>query len=93
MNLAVSCDMGTHMKTTIEIADILLAAAKKVAAREHTTVRALVEAGLRQELQARTRRQIAFSLKLVTAGGQGLLPGVSPDLPRALAYDLPETDP
>lgn len=80
--------MGTHMKTTIEIADALLAAAKRVARKEGSTVRALVEEGLRRALEHRARRQRPFELKLVTVKGKGLRPGVDPSLPRELAYDL-----
>ena len=39
------------MKTTIEISDPLLEAARQVAGREKTTVRALVEEGLRQVIE------------------------------------------
>lgn len=42
------------MKTTIEIGDDLLARAKLVGAEQATTLRDLVEAGLRRELEART---------------------------------------
>jgi len=60
--------MVTHMKTTIEIADALLAEARDVAAREKTTVRALVEDGLRKALSERRQRRKPFKLKLVTEG-------------------------
>lgn len=36
------------MKTTVEIADSLLAAARRLAAKEGTSVRALIEEGLRK---------------------------------------------
>jgi Arc/MetJ family transcription regulator len=86
-------DMVTHMKTTIEISDALLAEARKVAAREKTTLRELVEFGLRHSLQTRRQKKQSFKLKLVTAGGEGLRPGISDDLPRSLAYDLPPLEP
>jgi hypothetical protein len=38
--------MGTHMKTTVDIADSLLAEAKQTAAQRNTTLRALIEEGL-----------------------------------------------
>lgn len=74
------------MKTTIEIADGLLKEAKRVAAREKTTVRALVEDGLRKALADRKKKG-TFKLRLVTAGGKGLHPNVPAHLPRRLAYD------
>jgi hypothetical protein len=63
--------MVTHMKTTIEIADGLLEEAKKVAAREGTTLRALVEAGLRATLRGR-RQPAKFRLRVVTFKGDGM---------------------
>jgi Arc/MetJ family transcription regulator len=69
--------MVTHMKTTIEIADALLAEARKLADREGTTLRALVEAGLRETLKSRGKGSPPFQLKLVTFAGDGLQPGVA----------------
>jgi hypothetical protein len=64
---------GYRMKTTVDIADPVLREARKVAAREGTTVRSLIEEGLRRVL-AEKRRKSRFRLRLVTAGGRGLRP-------------------
>jgi hypothetical protein len=45
------------MKTTIEIADDLLIRAKKRAAEERSSLRCLVEAGLRRELARGSKRR------------------------------------
>ena len=42
--------MGTHMKTTIELSDALFHSAKELASKSQTTMRALVEEGLRRVL-------------------------------------------
>jgi hypothetical protein len=61
------------MKTTIEIPDALLAQAKAKAAREKTTLRALVTAGLAHVIQAPQRRRKP-RLRTVTFKGKGLHP-------------------
>jgi hypothetical protein len=80
--------MVAHMKTTIDIADPLLEAAKKAATREGVTLRALVELGLRQVIETRTRGG-AFRLRKASFRGQGLQPAAK-DLTweqmRELAY-------
>jgi Arc/MetJ family transcription regulator len=63
--------MYAHMKTTVEISDPLLAEARQAAAEEGTTVRALIEEGLRRVLRDRVRRR-AFRLRRVTFKGRGL---------------------
>jgi Arc/MetJ family transcription regulator len=62
------------MKTTIELGDSLLAEAKRVAAEENTTLRELVEAGLREVLGKRRKRTTPFRLRRVTVKGHGLQP-------------------
>jgi hypothetical protein len=61
------------MKTTLDISDPLLRDARKIAAQEGTTLRALVEQGLRQVVTAK-KRQPPFSLRKVTFRGRGLRP-------------------
>ncbi len=78
------------MKTTIDIADALLKDAKKLAARERTTVRALVEAGLRQVLAQKRPRGERYRLRDATFRGDGLAPGAagaSWERIRELAYE------
>jgi hypothetical protein len=58
------------MKTTLDIADPLLNEARKLAAREGTTLRALVEQGLRQVI-ADKKRKTAFRLRISRDGGCG----------------------
>ena len=63
--------MVSCMKTTVEIPDSLLSEARRVASRDETTVRALIEEGLRRALEER-RRSGSFRLRKVTFKGQGL---------------------
>lgn len=67
--------MVTHMKTTIDIADSVLASAKAVAAREGTTLRALIEEGLRTVLGRRRARGSRFRLRDASFKGKGLQRG------------------
>jgi len=62
-------------KTTIEIEDDLLVAAKRHAAERRTTLRTLVERGLRSELREGSRRKKRAKIKWVTVAG-GLPPGL-----------------
>lgn len=87
--LAICYDMGRHMKTTVEIPDPLLAKAREVARRDGTTVRALIEQGLREVLAAR-RRSPSFRLRQASFKGKGLQPearGASWDRLREMAYE------
>ena len=54
------------MKATIDIADALLDQAKRAAERENTTLRALVERGLRQVLASPAQDSAPFRLRRVT---------------------------
>lgn len=66
-------DMVTHMKTTVDIADDLLLRAKEEAKASRTTLRSLIEEGLREVLgrkSALKRRAVTP----VTFRGKGLQP-------------------
>ena len=72
------------MKTTIDIADRVFTAAKQLAAQRGTTVRALVEQGLRQVIAAEQQQTARFVLRRASFGGQGL----QADLPATAWADL-----
>jgi hypothetical protein len=61
------------MKTTIDIADPILHEARRLAQREGTTLRALVEDGLRRVVSHRSKNK-PYRFRLVTSGGGGLTP-------------------
>jgi len=61
------------MKTTVEIPDSLLEQTKRLALRENTTLRALVEEGLRQ-IVAERKRAKAFRLRKASFRGKGFHP-------------------
>jgi Arc/MetJ family transcription regulator len=66
--------MGTHMKTTIDISDDLLARAKREARRQKKTLRDIVEEGLRQRLGTSRPR---FTLKRHPFNGNGRQAGAA----------------
>jgi hypothetical protein len=85
----ISYDMVPHMKTTIEIADSLFEQTKRAAAREGTSVRALVERGLRTVL-AEQKSPREFKLRRASFKGKGLQHGgenLSWDRVRDLVYE------
>ena len=59
------------MKTTVEIPDSLLEDARRLAARQQTTLRVLIIEGLRRVVAER-KRGGAFKLRDATFGGSGL---------------------
>lgn len=70
-------NMFYHMKTTIDLPDDLLIAAKKKAAESRSTLREIFERGLRRELSEAggPGRRRATAIRWVTAPG-GLPPGL-----------------
>jgi hypothetical protein len=80
----------THMKTTIDIADPLLRRAKQLAARRHTTLKAIMEEALRRTLNEESRAPAPEPLRTHTFRGRGLQAGLSWDdwnTLRSLAYE------
>jgi hypothetical protein len=61
------------MKTTVEIASALLAEAKEVASQERTSMRALIEEGLRRVLEDRQHER-SFHLRRASFRNSRLQP-------------------
>jgi hypothetical protein len=77
------------MKTTIDISEPLLREARKIAAREETTLRELVEQGLRRIIADRKAAR-SFRLRKASFKGEGLAPelrGADWQQLRDLAYE------
>jgi len=77
------------MKTTVDIPQSLLDEAKKLAANHRTTVKALVEEGLRHVI-GEYQRPEKFRLRKVTFKGEGLHPdmaGATWEAIRERAYE------
>lgn len=65
--------MVGHMKTTVNLPDELLREAQNLARREGTTLRNLIETGLRTVVRQRTGES-RFTLEDASVGGRGLQP-------------------
>lgn len=77
------------MKTTIDIHDSLFKEARKLAQRDRTTLKALVEQGLRRVIADRKQRP-EFRLRKASFKGQGLNPQLAEaswEEIRALSYE------
>ena len=80
------------MKTTINLPDSLLERARVLAEREKTTIRALVEEGLRIVLDERSEAKAQFRLRPASISGQGLHPdaaSASWESIREVSYQRP----
>jgi hypothetical protein len=76
------------MKTTIDLPETLLDEARRAAAARSTTVKALVESGLRRELKELAKAP-SFRLRDASFTGRGLRPevaGAEWESLRELAY-------
>ncbi len=73
------------MRTSVEISDSLLEQARRVVAEQRTTLRALVEEGLRLVVKERRARKPARLPDAAFPGPKGFARGVAArDLPRLL---------
>ncbi len=68
--------MGRHMKTTIDLPDDLLERAKAMAVSEQTTLKSLIEEGLRWVL-SRKKRPERFVLRDAAVAGDGVNDGLT----------------
>jgi hypothetical protein len=68
--------MVLRVKTTVDIAELMLRQAKLIAAREGTTLRALVEEGLRHVIDERAKEKTGFRLRDGRYGSGGGAPGI-----------------
>jgi len=66
----------THMKTTVEIAEDLFARTREVAQREGTTLRNLIEEGLRAALARREQQVPVYQWPDLSVAGEGLDPEI-----------------
>jgi hypothetical protein len=90
----LGCAIATHywivaVKVALEISAALLREARRVAACEGITLRALVEQGLRRVIADR-KGKAAFRLRKASANGRGLRPELTEagwDQIRDLAYE------
>ena len=76
------------MKTTVHIPESLLKEARKIAGRENTSIKALIEEGLRRTIDNRKQNRV-FRLRKATFKGNGLqsdVEGASWDRIRELSY-------
>jgi hypothetical protein len=66
--------MGTHMKTTIEVSDALFTSVKNFAKQRQTTLRAMVEEGLRRVMaDGDSSAKPAFKLTDASVKGKQML--------------------
>jgi hypothetical protein len=71
--------MVVRVKTTVDIAETMLREAKLIAAREGTTLKALVEEGLRHVIDERREQTTSFRLRDVRYGSGVGAPGIDPN--------------
>jgi hypothetical protein len=79
-----------NMKTTVDIAESLLRRAKRLAAKRNTTLKAVIEGALRDELERDRAGAHPTEVRTHTFKGRGLQAGLSWDdwsAIRSLSYE------
>jgi hypothetical protein len=71
--------MVVRVKTTVDIAEAMLREAKLIAAREGTTLKALIDEGLRHVIDERAQQKTGFRLRDVRYGDSVGAPGIDPN--------------
>jgi hypothetical protein len=64
--------MGAHMKTTIKINDALLTQAKEIASQRQQTLKSIIEAALRQFIDANNETAVPFKMRKCSFWSHGL---------------------
>ena len=80
------------MRTTIRIDDQLLREAKELAARSGKSLTSIIEDALRETMSRQRGSGQREPVRLVTVGGEGLLPGVDLDDSAALLELMESSD-
>ncbi len=78
--------MGAHMKTTVDIADVLFREAKREAQRRGITLRSLIESGLERELACVSPKRFTLRDASVDGDGAGHWHALTDDERVALMY-------
>jgi hypothetical protein len=71
--------MEVDVRTTLSIADDVLAAYRRLAAESHRTLSAVIEEGLRELAARREAADAEVSGHFTIVGGEGLRPGITLD--------------
>lgn len=74
LTTARASNIVSNMKTTIDVADALLQEARQVATRDRTTLKELVQEGLRRVLEERRPQRRSFRLRMIEPVGGGFQP-------------------
>ena len=80
------------MRTTLELSDVLAEQAKALAKKRGSSMKALIEEGLRKVVEEEARRERNFQLRDASVDGGGLAPGVELEWGTIRHFLYPEPD-